>query len=107
MSVGHVRYTRVVPDEVVELLLTEAALEKLGARSISAEDSGQLLRNAHLVVRNARAPIPKESSAADRPHEWRAQPHACDRADGRAYDLANHHRVESTEIERKLLPDDS
>lgn len=47
-----------MPDEVVELLLTEAALEKLGARSISAEDAEQLLRNAHVIVRNPNAPEP-------------------------------------------------
>jgi hypothetical protein len=47
-----------VPDEVVELLLTEAALDKLGARTISADEVGQLLRNAHVVVRNPRAATP-------------------------------------------------
>ena len=47
-----------MPDEVVEFLLTEAALEKLGARSISAEDVEQLLRNAHVIVRNPNAPEP-------------------------------------------------
>jgi hypothetical protein len=55
-SVGGVRYTRVVRDEVVELLLTEAALDKRGARTISADEFGQLLRNAYVVVRNPRAP---------------------------------------------------
>jgi hypothetical protein len=57
-SVGAVRYTSTVPDEVIELLLTEAALDKLGARNISAEEAGQLLRNAHVVVRNPHAPTP-------------------------------------------------
>lgn len=47
-----------MPDEVAELLLTEAALEKLGARSISAEDTEQLLRNAHVIVRNPKAREP-------------------------------------------------
>jgi hypothetical protein len=47
-----------VPDEVVELLLTEAALDKLGARTISGDEVGQLLRNAHVVVRNPRAATP-------------------------------------------------
>jgi hypothetical protein len=41
-----------VHDHVTDLLATEAALDKLGARSISAEEAGQLLRNAHLTVRN-------------------------------------------------------
>ena len=57
-SVGAVRYTRVVPDEVAELLLTEAALDKLGSRTISADEVGQLLRNAYVVVRNPRAASP-------------------------------------------------
>jgi hypothetical protein len=57
-SVGQVRYTSFVPDEVVELLVTEAALEKLGARAISADESGQLLRK--------RAP----RAAAARWHRW-------------------------------------
>jgi hypothetical protein len=39
-SVGGVRYTTVVPDDVLELLLTEAALDKLGARTISADEVG-------------------------------------------------------------------
>jgi hypothetical protein len=42
----------------VELLLTEAALDKLGARTISADEVGQLLRNAHVVVRNPCAASP-------------------------------------------------
>lgn len=106
LSVGQVRYTRVVPDEVVELLLTEAALEKLGARSISAEESGQLMRNAHLVVRNPRAPIP----GSRRLLIGRTN-------GGRSLTLVIEQTVEpttwltitgweSTEIERKLLPDD-
>jgi hypothetical protein len=33
-SVGAVRYTRAVSDEVIELLLTEVALDKLGARGM-------------------------------------------------------------------------
>ena len=58
-----VRYTRAVGDGVTELLLTElllteVALDKLGARNISAEEAEQLLRNAHIVVRNQRAPDP-------------------------------------------------
>jgi hypothetical protein len=47
-----------VPDHVAELLVTEAALDKLRARSISAEEVEQLLRNAHITVRNPRAPDP-------------------------------------------------
>lgn len=105
-SVGQVRYTRVVPDQVAELLLTEAALEKLGARAISAEESGQLLRNAHVVVRNPRAPIPRSRRLL------------IGRTNGgRSLTLVIEQTVEpttwltitgweSTEIERKILPDD-
>jgi hypothetical protein len=39
-------------DVVHELLLTESALEKLGARAISAEEVEQVPRNRHALVRN-------------------------------------------------------
>lgn len=44
-----------MPDVVSELLATEAALDKLGARSISADEAGQLARNRHVTVSNPRA----------------------------------------------------
>jgi hypothetical protein len=47
-----------MPDQVIELLITEMALDKLGARNISAEEVEQLLRNDHTTVRNPRAPEP-------------------------------------------------
>lgn len=47
-----------VPDQVIELLITETALDKLGARNISAEEAQQVPRNAHIIVRNPRAPDP-------------------------------------------------
>lgn len=53
-SVIALRYTRPVPDVVTELLVAEAALEKLGARTISAKETEQLLRNEHVTVRNPR-----------------------------------------------------
>src|SRR5436190_3026514 len=37
-------------DVVHELLATEAALDKLGGRAISAEEAGQLARNRHVIV---------------------------------------------------------
>jgi hypothetical protein len=43
-----------VADVVNELLVTETALEKLGARGISGTDTEQLLRNDHVTVRNPR-----------------------------------------------------
>lgn len=39
-------------DVVHELLATEAAIGKLGARTISADEAGQLARNEHVTVRN-------------------------------------------------------
>jgi hypothetical protein len=41
-----------MPDAVHELLATEVALAKLGARNISADEAGQLPRNRHVIVRN-------------------------------------------------------
>jgi hypothetical protein len=42
-----------VPREVVhQLLATDVALDKLGARGISAEEAEQLPRNAHVLLRN-------------------------------------------------------
>jgi hypothetical protein len=43
-----------VPDVVHELLVAELALDKLGARSISAAEAEQMLRNRHVTVRNPR-----------------------------------------------------
>lgn len=47
-----------MPDEIAELLLTEAALDKLGAREITPDDARQVPRNAHVVVRNPRGDAP-------------------------------------------------
>jgi uncharacterized DUF497 family protein len=47
-----------VPDAISELLLTEAAIEKLGARGISIEEIHQLVRNANVTVRNPRSDPP-------------------------------------------------
>ena len=43
-----------MPDVVHELLATEVALDKLGARGISADEASQLPRNEHATVRNPR-----------------------------------------------------
>ena len=43
-----------MPDVVSELLITEAALDKLGTPTISAEETEQLLHNDHVTVRNPR-----------------------------------------------------
>jgi len=39
-------------DIVHELLATEAALDKFGARDISADEASQLPRNEHVTIRN-------------------------------------------------------
>ncbi len=41
-----------MPDAIIELLVTEVAINKLGARGISTNDARQIPRNAHVVVRN-------------------------------------------------------
>ena len=41
-------------DAIHQLLATDVALDKLGARGISAEEAEQLLRNRHAAVRNPR-----------------------------------------------------
>jgi hypothetical protein len=41
-----------MPDAVHELLATEVALAKLGARAISAEEVAQLPRNRYALVRS-------------------------------------------------------
>jgi uncharacterized DUF497 family protein len=41
-----------VPDAIAELLATEAAIDKLGARGITTHDARQIPSNAHVVVRN-------------------------------------------------------
>jgi uncharacterized DUF497 family protein len=44
-----------MPDVVHELLATDVALGKLGARGISADEAEQLVRNEHAIVRNPSA----------------------------------------------------
>jgi uncharacterized DUF497 family protein len=48
-----------VPDVVHELLATQRALEKLGARGISDEEAAQLPRNPHVTIRNPRGSEPE------------------------------------------------
>ncbi|HEV7775065.1 MAG TPA: DUF4258 domain-containing protein [Conexibacter sp.] len=47
-----------MPDAISELLLTEAAIDKLGARGISIEEIHQLARNANVTVRNPHSDPP-------------------------------------------------
>ena len=46
---------RVVRDTISQLLATDVALDKLGARGISAGEVRQLVGNDHVVVGNPRA----------------------------------------------------
>jgi uncharacterized DUF497 family protein len=39
-------------DAIAELLVTEVAIDKLGARGITTHDARQIPRNAHVVARN-------------------------------------------------------
>lgn len=41
-----------MPDAIAELLITEAAIDKLGARGITTHEARQIPRNVHVVVRN-------------------------------------------------------
>jgi hypothetical protein len=41
-------------ERILELLITVAALNKLGARGISAKEAEQVVRNHHVSVRNPR-----------------------------------------------------
>lgn len=43
-----------MPDVVSQLLATEAAIDKLGARGISAAEAEQTLWNRHVLVKNRR-----------------------------------------------------
>ena len=43
-----------MPDAVNQLLATEAALDKLGARGISVVEAEQTIWNRHVIVRNRR-----------------------------------------------------
>jgi hypothetical protein len=45
-----------VPDVVHELLATERAIDKLGARGIAADEIVRLQRSRHVIVHNPRDP---------------------------------------------------
>ena len=47
-----------MPDAIAELLVTEIAIDKLGARGITTHDARQLPRKAHVVVRNPHTTSP-------------------------------------------------
>jgi uncharacterized DUF497 family protein len=41
-------------DTIHQLLATQSAVEKLGARSVSVEEAQQLIENRYVIVRNRR-----------------------------------------------------
>jgi uncharacterized DUF497 family protein len=43
-----------VADSIAELLITEAALDKLGMRGISVDEAQQLVDNRYVILRNRR-----------------------------------------------------
>ncbi len=59
-------------DVILELLITEAAIGKLGARGISGDEAGQLPRNRHVTVRNPREPVGSPPTAPHRDDGWRS-----------------------------------
>lgn len=47
-----------MPEAIAELLVTEAAIDKLGARGITTHDARQIPRNDHALARNPHAASP-------------------------------------------------
>lgn len=47
-----------MPDSIAELLVTEAAIDKLSARGITTHDARQVPRNDHLLVHNPHTASP-------------------------------------------------
>jgi hypothetical protein len=46
-----------VPELINELLATEGAIDKLGARGISISEAAQLIWNRHVVIKNRRGSV--------------------------------------------------
>ncbi len=53
-SIFRVGHAWSMPDVVNQLLATEVALDKLGARGISSAEAEQAIWNRHVVIRNRR-----------------------------------------------------
>jgi hypothetical protein len=53
----------VARDAIHQLLLTDVALDKLGARGISAEEAAQVPRNSHVTVGNRERATEQRSGA--------------------------------------------
>jgi uncharacterized DUF497 family protein len=65
-DVPSVDHAQRVPDAVSQLLATEAALDKLGARGISVVEAGQTIWNRHVIVRNRRGDQKRRQTEARR-----------------------------------------
>lgn len=48
------------PEAVAELLATEAAIDKLGARGIATDEAREVPLNSHVLVRNPREQEPSK-----------------------------------------------
>jgi hypothetical protein len=81
-------------DVVHELLATEAAIGKLGARTISADEAGQLARNEHVTVRNPHGGRSGDAATDDRQNRRWQDPDARDRANHRAHHVADREWLE-------------
>jgi hypothetical protein len=55
-----------MPDVVNQLLATEVALDKLGARGISSDDAEQTIWNRHVMIRNRRGRAERHQREARR-----------------------------------------
>jgi uncharacterized DUF497 family protein len=55
-----------VPDAINQLLATEAALNKLGARGISVTEAEQTIWNCHVVIRNRRGSLERRQPSVRR-----------------------------------------
>jgi hypothetical protein len=89
-----------MPDVVHGLLATEAAIGKLGARNISADEAGQLARNEHVTVRNPHGEEAETRRLMIGRTDGGRLLKARDRANHRAHHLADRDRLE---VERNLL----
>jgi hypothetical protein len=82
-----------MPDAIAELLITEAAIDKLGARGITTHDARQIPRNAHIVVRNPHNTSPGKRRLLIGRTDGSRNPDAGHRTDHRPDNLANRHRL--------------
>ncbi|MGH2825172.1 MAG: hypothetical protein ACRDLY_19575 [Thermoleophilaceae bacterium] len=82
-------------ERVHQLLATDVALDKLGARRIAAVEAEQLLGNPHVIVCNpASACRSGQAPVVDRPHRRRSGDHPGDRAHSRSRELVDRDGLE-------------